>query len=242
MRKGPGALKRIGTCPARQARRARRKGAPRLKREFSLILALLLALNLAACGGNAGQAPGKAIPIHRPTRRRPRPLPRERICRRRTPLPQRRSRTGRALRVTVGGQTFLARLYDSGAARALAERLPLTLEMSEMNGNEKYCYLDDGLPTDSRVPSQIRAGDLMLYGADCLVLFYESFSTTYRYTPLGGRGRAGPCGRTRQRRRGGVLRARKRGWPRAGERGSRPDKGGGNDADKRNGKREHGAV
>lgn len=54
-----------------------------------------------------------------------------------------------------------------------------------MNGNEKYCYLDDGLPTDSRVPSQIRAGDLILYGADCLVLFYESFSTTYRYTPLG---------------------------------------------------------
>lgn len=61
MRKGPGALKRIRTCPARQARRARRKGAPRLKREFSLILALLLALNLAACGGNAGQAPGEGL-------------------------------------------------------------------------------------------------------------------------------------------------------------------------------------
>ena len=26
---------------------------------------------------------------------------------------------------------------------------------------------------------------LMLFGSDCLVLFYESFSSYYRYTPLG---------------------------------------------------------
>ena len=156
-----------------------------MKREFSLILALLLALNLAACGGNAGQAPGVGLsdpPSHAeaaPAASTGADLPEEDAA---APAAE---PDGRALRVTVGGQTFLARLDDSGAARALAERLPLTLEMSEMNGNEKYCYLDDGLPTDSRVPSQIRAGDLILYGADCLVLFYESFSTTYRYTPLG---------------------------------------------------------
>ena len=156
-----------------------------MKREFLLILALLLALNLAACGGNAGRAPGEGLsdqPSHAevaPAASTGADLPEEDAA---APAAE---PDGRALRVTVGGQTFLARLYDSGAARALAERLPLTLEMSEMNGNEKYCYLDDGLPTDSRVPSQIRAGDLMLYGADCLVLFYESFSTTYRYTPLG---------------------------------------------------------
>ena len=33
--------------------------------------------------------------------------------------------------------------------------------------------------------SEIHAGDLKLYGSSCLVLFYESFSTSYSYTSLG---------------------------------------------------------
>ena len=37
----------------------------------------------------------------------------------------------------------------------------------------------------SETPGQIQAGDLMLFGSDCLVLFYETFSTSYSYTPLG---------------------------------------------------------
>ena len=57
--------------------------------------------------------------------------------------------------------------------------------MSELNGNEKFFYLDSSLPTDSQAPGQINAGDLMLYGNNCLVVFYESFSSGYSYTRLG---------------------------------------------------------
>ena len=45
--------------------------------------------------------------------------------------------------------------------------------------------MDESLPTSSQRVGQIRTGDLMLYGSDCLVLFYESFQTAYSYTTLG---------------------------------------------------------
>lgn len=93
--------------------------------------------------------------------------------------------TMRNIAIIVDGKVFYATLYDNETAKALVERLPLTLDMGEMNGNEKYYYLDSSLPTDASNPGRIRNGDLMLYGSDCLVLFYEDFSTVYRYTPLG---------------------------------------------------------
>lgn len=87
--------------------------------------------------------------------------------------------------ITVNGRAFSATLYDNETARAFKERLPLTLDMSELNGNEKYYYLPESLPRNSSRPSAINAGDIMLYGSDCLVIFYESFSTSYSYTPIG---------------------------------------------------------
>ena len=57
--------------------------------------------------------------------------------------------------------------------------------MNELNGNEKYYYMPTGLPAAASSPGTIQAGDLMLYGSDCVVLFYKTFATTYNYTRLG---------------------------------------------------------
>lgn len=89
------------------------------------------------------------------------------------------------LLLTVNGQTFSATLADTPTARALLAQLPLSVTMQELNGNEKYYNLPESLPTDAQRPGSIQAGDLMLYGTDCLVLFYEDFSTSYSYTRLG---------------------------------------------------------
>lgn len=87
--------------------------------------------------------------------------------------------------IEVNGQTFSAKLADNDTARAFAARLPMTLDMRELNGNEKYFYLDEPLPAAAQRVGQIRAGDLMLFGSDCVVLFYENFATSYTYTPIG---------------------------------------------------------
>jgi hypothetical protein len=57
--------------------------------------------------------------------------------------------------------------------------------MSDLNSNEKYFDFASGLPTNAANPGTIQNGDLMLYGSRTLVLFYKSFSTSYRYTKLG---------------------------------------------------------
>ena len=91
----------------------------------------------------------------------------------------------RSITITVNGTAFAATLADNAAAEAFAAMLPLTLEMDELNGNEKYHYLDSSLPTSSYSPGTINAGDLMLYGSSCVVLFYDTFSTGYSYTRIG---------------------------------------------------------
>lgn len=91
----------------------------------------------------------------------------------------------RNITLTIHGISFAVTLEDNEAARAFAARLPLTLEMNELNGNEKYFYLDGSLPTDSHRPGTIQTGDLMLYGSACVVLFYQTFTSGYSYTRLG---------------------------------------------------------
>ena len=87
--------------------------------------------------------------------------------------------------IQVGNHTFLASLQDNPSSRALMEQCPMTVMMEEMNGNEKYYYLPVSMPTDTRSSGAIHTGDLMLYGSDCLVLFYKDFHTFYQYTRLG---------------------------------------------------------
>lgn len=89
------------------------------------------------------------------------------------------------IKITVNSQTFTATLLDNNSAKAFKEMLPLTIHMTELNGNEKYYDLPNSLPTNSYHPATIKNGDLMLYGSKTLVLFYKSFSTSYSYTKLG---------------------------------------------------------
>jgi hypothetical protein len=87
--------------------------------------------------------------------------------------------------VSVNGTAFAATLLDTPTAAAFRAMLPLSVTMSELNGNEKLYRFPTALPVQASVPPAIHTGDLMLYGSNTLVLFYKSFPTTYSYTRIG---------------------------------------------------------
>ena len=87
--------------------------------------------------------------------------------------------------LTIGDRSFTATMEQNSTAEAFRALLPLTLEMQELNGNEKYYYLSQALPTNRTKVGTIHAGDIMLYGDNCVVVFYETFTTSYQYTPIG---------------------------------------------------------
>jgi hypothetical protein len=95
------------------------------------------------------------------------------------------SSMGNTVTLKIGDETFVATLADNPTASAFRALLPLSVSMSELNGNEKLFRLPASLPAQPSRPSSIQSGDLMLYGSNTVVLFYKSFATTYSYTRIG---------------------------------------------------------
>lgn len=89
------------------------------------------------------------------------------------------------IKVIIKNETYRVELEKNPTTQAFLERLPLEMEMRELNRNEKYGVISKGLPRGKGYSGDIEIGDLMLYGTDCIVLFYKNFNTPYSYTRLG---------------------------------------------------------
>ncbi len=89
------------------------------------------------------------------------------------------------VKITINENTYNILLDDTKTNREFVKLLPLEIKMNELNGNEKYTYLDQSLSTNIYNPKQIMKGDIMLYNNNCLVLFYKNFDTNYSYTKIG---------------------------------------------------------
>ena len=135
-------------------------------RSLSIIAVLFMTLvSSAACGGKDDLTPEQVPeqpeekPVEKPTE------------------------STMTINIIFGGKTFSATIEDSATGRAFFSKLPLTLQMSELNGNEKYCY-GVSLPSADKRFDSIVAGDLMLYSGNCVVLFYGN-AGGYNYTRIG---------------------------------------------------------
>lgn len=89
------------------------------------------------------------------------------------------------INIIINGENYTATLENNETSKEFIEKLPLTITMNELNGNEKYYYFDDSLTSNLEKVNKINTGDIMLYGKDCLVLFYDTFNTSYTYTRIG---------------------------------------------------------
>ncbi len=89
------------------------------------------------------------------------------------------------VKIRIGSKSFAVTLLDNESTKRLREMFPLTIHMQDVNRNEKAYDLPKSLPTNASSPKVIKAGDIMLYGSNTLVVFYKSFPTSYSYTKLG---------------------------------------------------------
>lgn len=89
------------------------------------------------------------------------------------------------IKVIINNQEYEMDLEKNATTKELIKMFPKIFNMAELNGNEKYVYLDKVLPTDEYKPKMINKGDVMLYQNNCLVIFYKDFETSYRYTKIG---------------------------------------------------------
>ena len=89
------------------------------------------------------------------------------------------------MKMVINDKEYVVNLEKNETVNYFVNLLPQEFKMSELNGNEKYVYLDEKLPTNAYNPKHINSGDVMLYGNNCLVVFYKSFDTSYSYTKIG---------------------------------------------------------
>lgn len=90
------------------------------------------------------------------------------------------------LKITIGEKVFTAIMCDNATVKEFAAKLPMTLNMSELNGNEKYHNFSKIFCIDSPSPAEtIHAGDIMCRSSNCLAIFYKTFSSSYNYVRLG---------------------------------------------------------
>lgn len=104
-----------------------------------------------------------------------------------TETPETSEKGERKVKLTIGGQEFDVTLYDTPAANALYDMLPLELTFEDFNGIEKIAYMDNELPTEGE-PDEFDpdVGDLCLYAPwGNLSLFYKDFRKSNGLISLG---------------------------------------------------------
>lgn len=85
----------------------------------------------------------------------------------------------------IGNEEIEISVTNQEISQQIMEYLPQTLNFNELNGNE--FYVDSPFEVDAKSQNfgEVRAGDVMLYGNQTIVIFYQDHQTTYSYSKIG---------------------------------------------------------
>lgn len=89
------------------------------------------------------------------------------------------------MRLRMNGEVFELELADNSTAKELLLIVPDRFTMRDLHQNEKYYDLPQSLPMHEEQVNRVEAGDVMLYGKNTFVIFYQSVTTDYSYTRIG---------------------------------------------------------
>ncbi len=91
-----------------------------------------------------------------------------------------------SIKMRIGDEEFVVEVDSGPAGQEFAKATPFEVDMKDLNGNEKYYTGKDKFENVNEISvGYIESGDIMLYGDDTIVIFYDNFKTEYKYTRLG---------------------------------------------------------
>ena len=88
--------------------------------------------------------------------------------------------------IKINDKEFEFEFKDTEVANQIKSKLPFTVKMTNLNGNEVYYqFSGESFTPNHKAVGTINMGDIYLYQSNYLVLFYKTFTTSYSYTEIG---------------------------------------------------------
>ena len=88
--------------------------------------------------------------------------------------------------IKINDKEFEFEFKDTDVANQIKSKLPFTVKMTNLNGNEVYYqFSGESFTPNHKAVGTINMGDIYLYQSNYLVLFYKTFTTSYSYTEIG---------------------------------------------------------
>ena len=87
--------------------------------------------------------------------------------------------------LNFGGKAYTAISTSTKTTKSFIESLPVTIQMTDVDGNEKYGCMYYKIATESPKTNVVTKGDVLLFGESCVIVAYKDFKSSSKYTKLG---------------------------------------------------------